>query len=367
MPECIYCGKNENEVSFNGREHVIPRLMGSFENSPILKDCVCDNCNSKVFNSLETKFKEDTEEGVCCQMFNLQNSCQIRIKGNNIKTNFSPGLGDDFFNEMFPFLKIENNNWKAFLLPQIKIKRYGNDGYLVLLIDELKKLNQKKFSDIKKLLVGVQSKDVSIFVGCDRDANDDPLKEAVDILKKLGIDYKEGRRKFVPIDKNESSKQFKVSMDCTVGAETGRIISKIAFNYFSYCAIKDNRAGILFHSNFSKIKSYIIGELDLPIKQVIINLGSEPIIFDEKVVNTRFVGHTIIFNEENGNLISKISFLGKRIYTVVLGLIPDELKRSDFGCGHLFNPVNKKIYQLTQDPKKWDSGLTAGFGLYKRL
>ncbi|MFA5166266.1 MAG: HNH endonuclease [Candidatus Paceibacterota bacterium] len=367
MSRCIYCDKKENEATFNGREHVIPQLMGTFENNPTLRGWVCDNCNSKIFNVLETKFKEDTEEGIYYQMFNFQNSCQIRIRGNNVKTTFSPGLGDDFFNEMFPFLKHQDNNWRIFLLPQIKIKRYGDNGYLILLVDELKKLNKKKFLEIKKLLTGVQSKDVSIFTGGNSDTDDGPLQEAIDILKKLGIDYKEGKRKFAPIDKNGPKKQFEVSMDCTVGADAGRVISKIAFNYFSHCAIQENRADILFHPNFSVIKSYIIGESDLPVKQVIAELGSEPIIYDEKIDNMRFIGHTVIFSKENGNLVSKISFLGKRIYTVVLGLIPDEFKRNDFGCGHLFDPINKKIHQLTQDPNKWGSGLATGFGLYKRL
>ena len=60
---CIYCEKNKDKATFNGREHVIPKLMGSFKNNLTI-DRVCDNCNSKIFNPLETKFKEDTEEGI---------------------------------------------------------------------------------------------------------------------------------------------------------------------------------------------------------------------------------------------------------------------------------------------------------------
>jgi hypothetical protein len=154
MAKCIYCEKDENETTFLGREHVLPKLMGIFENNPTIIGWVCDNCNSKVFNALETRFKEDTEEGIFYQMFNFENSSQIRIKGNNVKTTFSPGLGDNFFNEMFPFLRRQDNDWKVFLLPQIKVKRYGDNGYLILLVDELKKLNEKKFAKIKDLLKG---------------------------------------------------------------------------------------------------------------------------------------------------------------------------------------------------------------------
>jgi len=367
MLRCIYCDKKESEVTFNGREHVIPRLMGTFEVDLTLKNLVCDYCNSKIFSPLETRFKEDTEEGIYYQMFNLQNSCQIRIRANNVKTTFSSGLGDDFFNEMFPFFKQHDNNWRIFLLPQIKVKRYGDNGYFVFLIDELKKLNYKKFSKIKKLLKGVQSKDVSIFTGGNSDIDDGPLQEAIDLLKKLGIDYKEGKRKFLPIDKTSPRKQFEISMDCTVNKDAARVITKIAFNYFSLAAIQENRSDILFHPNFSKIKAYILGELDLPVNQVIIELGSEPIILEEKIYDHRFIGHTIVFYEMKGNLVSKISFLGKRIYTVLLGPISNEFKRDDFGCGHIFNPIDKTIHQLTQNPKKFGSDLPMSFGLYKRL
>ncbi len=366
MARCIYCEKNDG-VTFNGREHVVPQLMGVFENNLTLIRQVCDNCNSKIFNPLETKFKEDTEEGISLQMFNLPGSCQIRIRGNNVKTDFSPGLGDAFFNEMFPFFQYQENSWKIVFLPQIKIKRYGDNGYLILLVDKLKEFSDSRLSKFKKLLVGVQSKDISIFAGGDNATKSPGLEEAIEILKKLGIEYKEGKRVFAPIDKTDPNKRFGISMDCTVNKDVARVITKIAFNYFAYCAISENRGDILFHPNFSTIKGYIVGKTDLPVKQVITKLDSDTIIYDEKINNARFMGHTIIFDEENGNLISKISFLGKRIYTVNLGVMPDELKQHNFGCGHLFDPINKKIYQLTQNPNKWGSDMVPGFGLYKKI
>lgn len=366
MSKCIYCEKDDG-VTFNGREHVVPQFLGIFENNPTLINCVCDNCNSNIFNPLETKFKEDTEEGIFLQMFNLSDSCQIRIRGNNVKTNFSPGLGDEFFNEMFPFFQYHENDWKIFLLPQIKIKRYGDNGYIILLVDKLKKLKERRISKIKELLAGVQNKDISIFAGGDSSTESPGLEEAIELLKKLGIEYKEGKRVFAPIDKSDPNKRFGISMDCTVNKEVARVIAKIAFNYFAYCAITEGKEGILFHKNFSDIKKYILGKKDIPVKQVIPKLENEPIIYDEKINEARFIGHTVIFDNNNGNLISQISFLGKRIYTVNLGTFPEELKNNNFGCGHLFDPINKKIHQLTQDPNKWGSDLIPGFGLYKKL
>lgn len=120
MSKCIYCEKDKQTATFKGREHVIPRLMGVFENNLTLAGWVCDNCNSRIFNPLETKFKEDTEEGIFYQMFNFENSYQVRIKGRNIKTSFLAGLGDDFFNDMFPFFERQDNSWKIFYCRKLK-------------------------------------------------------------------------------------------------------------------------------------------------------------------------------------------------------------------------------------------------------
>jgi len=367
MRRCIYCHKNEDEETFFGREHVLPQLMGKFENNPTLIGLVCDNCNSKIFNVLETKFKEDTEEGIYYQMFNFENSPQIRIRGNNTKADFSPGLEDDFFKEIFPFFKRWENDWKIVFLPQIKIKRYGDNGYIILLIEEVKKLNNNKFSKIKNLLRGVQGKDVAIFTGSKSSDDENSLEEAIAIVRKLGIEYREKKRKLVPVDNDGKEKKFGVSMECRVGNDVGRIISKIVFNYFSFCAQKENNVDILFAPEFTKIKSYILGTANFPIKEIIQAVENEPVIFDEKLRGSRFIGHTIVFYEENGYIISKASFLGKRIYKVVLGAIPNDLRKENFGCGHLFDPINRKIFGLTQNQGKWNSGQEPGFGLFNRI
>lgn len=371
MSTCIYCEKTENEATFKGREHVIPRLLGGFENNPTIMGYVCDDCNSKVFNLLETRFKEDTEEGISCQMLNFENSFQIRIRGRNVKSSFYPGLGNDFFNEMFPFFKFQDGDWKIFLLPQIKIKSPNENGYIVLLIDELKKIkqNSKKFLKVKGLLKGAQPKNISIFTGSESKTDFQPIDDVIKLLSDFGIKYKENERIIAASQSPTSNdeKQFKLSMDCTIENETARVISKIAFNYFAYCAISSNRAEILYNKNFSEIKSFILGKINLPVKEIITNLEDAPIIWDEKINKRRYLAHTVTFSLYNENIISEVSFLGKKIYTVKLGPTPNELLRADFGCGHLFCPVSKKIISLTQNPNKWGRDQKMYFGLFNRI
>ena len=49
---CIYC----SGTSPFSQEHVVPAGLGGDDRNWILKDCVCAECNTKVFSPLEAKF-----------------------------------------------------------------------------------------------------------------------------------------------------------------------------------------------------------------------------------------------------------------------------------------------------------------------
>jgi hypothetical protein len=369
MPKCIYCTKSEPEVSFSRREHVIPEMFGTYEDNPTsenltLRGLVCDKCNSDVFGPLESRFKEDTEEGIWYQqMYKLTGSCQVRIRNDKVKSTYSSGLGDKFFDEMFPFLDWMDGDWKVVLLPQIKIKQPGG-GFHVLLIDRLKALPAGKRSKIKQQLAAVNSKDVRIFVGGDSADDALALDEAIQLVRNLGIPYKEGSRKFAPVEPSEGEKQFVVNMECTVGNDYGRVIAKIVFNYFAYCAQSCGLEQVLHDSSFDRLRSYVVGSLDLPIKEVIIDMGAQPVIWDEKEKGGRFVVHVVAFRVEDGNIIAEVSLLGRMVYKLLMGPVPDGLDPVNLGCGHLFSPFDHKLFQLTRNPNKWGSGMQNSFGLF---
>ena len=51
--KCIYCLCEKDESEFN-REHVVPRMMGTYENGFVLNKCeVCQECNSFFSKELE--------------------------------------------------------------------------------------------------------------------------------------------------------------------------------------------------------------------------------------------------------------------------------------------------------------------------
>ena len=369
--KCIYC---ESQNIFN-KEHVIPQFLGTFEPiSPTLKTkdkLVCQNCNSKIFSSLETEFKEDSWEGITGQMLNFTRSNSVRIRGANVKMGCLSGLGDKFFDEIFPFLKEQNKKFVVDLKPQIKVRNYaGENGYQIFLFDALKdiKKNPKKFKRIKERIKTTGKNNFAIFTGGDSKEDDTQMNEAIALLKDYGITYNEKERKFVPVNPTEN-KQFEVNITCTITPNICRFIAKVAFNYFSFCALQDQNHTILYDSCFDKIKKFILGDTKIERKEIITEVSNDPITYHEKESGKRFVGHIIVFFQEDGRIFSKLTFLGGKVYKVLLGTATNNFQTNNFGCGHLFFPFDKSIHNLTQLPKKnpTDEEIKQSFGLFRRI
>lgn len=366
LRKCIYCGQVEGVVTFNSREHVVPELLGSFENNLTLHGWVCDHCNRVIFNPLETRFKEDTDEGIQFQMHNFSDSPEIRIRNKNFKFSFDLGIEEKFFNETFPLLSYRDGGWKLLFLPQIKIRGYAKDGFIVLLVDKVKALPRdgKRFKKLKRLLRNYQSKDVSIFVhGEEGDRKD--LEEAIKLVHELGIAYKPGTEKHMPFIGDGSDKQrAEVKGEIIINYDVVRVIAKIAFNYFAYCAIFSGLTDVLYDENFSRIKNYILGRTELPIKEVLIEKPTYvPILFEEHANRIRLIGHIITLANEGGNAVASISFVGRSVYKVLLGKLPEKLNRVDFGNGHIFDVRGGKIAGLTRNPARRGSNEPMSFNV----
>jgi len=100
---------------------------------------------------------------------------------------------------------------------------------------------------------------IRIFAGAKDDKDNSQLKEMIALLKDYGVNYTEKINKSISSEELKDRK-FEIKMDCRVNKDVGRIIAKIAFNYFALCAQKDNLQDILYHPNFEKIKAFILGD-----------------------------------------------------------------------------------------------------------
>ncbi len=367
MSRCIYCLKDDTQTLFTKREHVIPASLGSFVplNPTIIATdgLVCSNCNEKIFGPLETNFIEDSLEGVYAQRLNLQGRNSVIMRDKNFKIERLAELGDKFFDQMFFFLEMKDGKVVPVMKDQIKLKRFQG-GSRVFLPEALREI-KKDSSVFKKISADMQKldrKDMAVFA-----ETIEKKDKIVALLHEFGVPYKEKESKERKFEKGE---KFMLEKDytCTINHDIGRVLAKIAFNYFAYCALQDKQTEILYSSHFDSIRNFAYADKGV-LRQIIPSISEEPILYEEKIRNQRLHAHLINFLPENGSIVVRMTFFGRpAIYKVVLGTLPPELNHDHFGCGHAFDPFSHQIVQLSQQlplPKTEDQ-IKASFGLFKR-
>ena len=246
---------------------------------------------------------------------------------------------------------------------QIKFKRRSG-GYRVFFPERLSTIDpeSKEFAKKSQELQSLERENISIF-GSDRDS----LDEIVALLRTFGVNYqeKEARlRQTAPGDHIEVHEEY----SCTIDNDIGRVLAKVAFNYFAYCASRENREDILFLPHFDSIRNFVhAGQGEL--RSFIPSIAEEPILYEERNANLRRIIHLINFLPDNGNLVARLTLFGREaVYMIILGPMPPELLSEDLGCGHAFDPLNHVVLNLTQNPETLANprNEAAEYGLFRR-
>src|SRR5262245_4424696 len=60
---CLYCKETKPQDLFN-REHVLPQSFGTFDNNMVLRNLVCEDCNTYFSRTLELRLGRESFEGV---------------------------------------------------------------------------------------------------------------------------------------------------------------------------------------------------------------------------------------------------------------------------------------------------------------
>jgi len=91
--KCIYCLKTKDETEFN-REHVVPQMMGKYQNGFVLNDFqVCQECNSYFSEQIENKIALDSYEALLrMQHRDTPMSDGRRLIGNRIRLTGDEGI-----------------------------------------------------------------------------------------------------------------------------------------------------------------------------------------------------------------------------------------------------------------------------------
>lgn len=367
MNSCIYCLRDALQTSFTGKEHILPSLLGSFTplNPTFLAEdqMVCDACNTRVFSRLETIFAEDTGEGVYAQRLCLGARKSVILRGQRFSIARIQGFGDAFFDSMFLFLEHTENGARVVLRDQIKVRRF-EDGYRVFLPEALEALTpgSSEFKRIAEALQRATPADISVFA-----KSTETHTRIIDLLRTFGVDYRHKEPRWHPITPGRPDFIEEIH-EGEIDKDVGRVIAKIAFNYFSYCALQSRKRALLLSSNFSSLRAFV-GDGQGDVKDTIPSFNEPPILQDERDRGQRIVAHMVSFLPEGRKIVARLTFFGLHVYKVVLGDLPAELSRDDFGCGHIFDPFGGRILNLVQrpPPNADENELRATFGLFKRI
>lgn len=371
MARCIYCLKDESSASFTAREHVIPASLGSFQPlTPTLAardGLICNRCNSEVFSPLETVFTEDTLEGIHGQRLNIQNRNSVTMRGNHFKIEQLGGFGPDFFKQMFFFLKPQDGKIVPVLKNQIKLRRFQG-GYRVFLPEALEAI-RKDSSAFRRVSADMQKldrKDMCIF-----GENREEVDKMIRLLHSFGVPYKEKEsmgHMFQPGDKILLDESY----TCTINMDLARVLAKIGFNYFAYCALQSSSQHLLYSEYFDTIRKFAHdGSGVKGLKQIIPSISEDCILWEEKESGMRVLAHLINFRAEEGKVIVRMTFFGlPAIYKIVIGTLPYELNDLRFGCAHAFDPFSHRIINMSQTRpvgEPTEEQIKATFGLFKRI
>lgn len=80
---CIYCTTEKNEEEFN-REHVVPRMMGRYNDAPVLGNYqVCKECNTFFSQNLEAEIGIDSYEA----LLRMKSGTKRLGRGTKLKSN----------------------------------------------------------------------------------------------------------------------------------------------------------------------------------------------------------------------------------------------------------------------------------------
>lgn len=363
--KCIYCMRSEPMTVFQGREHIVSKTLWVFNNIERLpEEIVCKECNSFFSNNLENKFKETSYEGYFSYMIDLKNKWKIEIDKDflDMKTDF--WFENDFFNKTFPIL---NEEWKIIFTPQIIIEKWNK--LYIYLYDTLKitydnkdksKNQNDKFNRMKDIIISVPNNCISVFW----DENTHDLW--IELLKLYKDDFKVTK---VERESTEHLRkewvEVRVKWKIRIKEENLRLVMKIMFNYFSYCAIKSSNGDILYKDNFDRIRNLILWKEKISLWNDI-KFSKQRIMENEESWKKFYLGHQIIFEVIWDNIVWKIILFWINVYEIILWskiwIVDKDIL---FGCGHFFNIPNETVHSLCKNQAlKWLDNIDLWFWLY---
>ena len=250
--QCIYCKKHKTADKFN-REHVISRMLGTYENAPVLGNHeVCKECNDYFCNEIENKVSLDSLEGFLRIQHDHKKHSTRRAVG---KTRLVVKGQNGIFKNLQFFVSSNPNNLEGIQLEAVPvigiISDVNKNEYEYYPLGEVPQCTDEIYNRIK------QSKAPIIFFGLEKDDVESEL-----ISKGFNVTLKNLSTDLSIQDVTNENEVF-LDIKCTIDSLLERLAAKNVFNYICYSYGKD----FVLNSEFDNIRSFIrYGRVTSPIK-----------------------------------------------------------------------------------------------------
>ena len=239
--KCIYCLQLKDENEFN-REHVVPRMMGKYQNGFVLSDFqVCQECNTYFSDKLENGIALDSYEALLrMQHLDKPMSDGRKLIGNRIKL-----IGDEGIFKGIPFTVVTDSNNPYRIRfdsePMVGIiKSVEKQEYDYYVLKELPIASEEVIKRMK------ESTQPIINTGIDRALLEPVLIERGYLFKQFTYSEKS-------IYDLHKEPEFITAINMKIDSITRRVCAKTVFNYLCYSTSKE----FVLDSRFDEIRDYI--------------------------------------------------------------------------------------------------------------
>ncbi|WP_353892886.1 HNH endonuclease [Proteinivorax hydrogeniformans] len=240
--KCIYCLQMKHEKDFN-KEHVVPQMMGKYENGYVLSDFqVCQECNSYFSINVENIIALDSYEAFLRMQFrNTPMSDGRKLQGNRIRL-----IGDENIFKGVPFIVItdKDNPYRVRFEsePMVGIVNdVERQEYNYYTIDDLPEATEEVISKMKIAPSPI------VNTGISKDDLDRVLIEK-GYLKNSCYSYTE-----MSVADVFKEPDFTTKISFKIDSIMRRVCAKTVFNYLCYLNGKE----FVLDSNFDNIRKYI--------------------------------------------------------------------------------------------------------------
>lgn len=239
MHKCIYCLQEKEENQFN-KEHVVPQMMGKYNNGYVLShNQVCQECNSYFCDELENKIGLDSFEAFLRTRYRtkpLSDGHTLRKQ----RLKFS-GAENVFKDLPFDVISDSKNPYRISLNPKPLIgilRDIEKQEYDYYDLESLPRITEEKLEFLKTAKTPIINTGV-------------PEEDATVALKEKGYPVAQYSR--CGVEDLYDQKEFLAKIDFKIDPLVRRVCAKTVFNYLCY------KRGVDFVLNpkFDAIRNYI--------------------------------------------------------------------------------------------------------------